>query len=216
VNPTLYDYWRSSAAYRVRIGLNLKGINWEHSGVSLIKDGGEQNHPQYARVNPQKLVPALEVNGNVLTQSLAILEYLDEHHPEPCLLPTDGLGRARVRALSQLIASDIHPLNNLRVLNYLEDELNCAPDAKLNWYHHWITEGFSAFETMLTTSDQTAPFCYGDQPSMADCCLIPQVYNARRFGIDLNSFPEICRIDKTCAGLDAFASARPENQPDAT
>lgn len=215
MTPVLYGYWRSSAAYRVRIALNIKGIQWEHRGINLIKEGGEQKQTAFANLNPQKLVPALEVDGHVLTQSLPIMEYLEEKHPKPELLPRDSLGKARVRALAQLIACEIHPLNNLRVMTYLENELDCGPEAKSMWYTHWLTDGFFAFETMLTTSNQTGRFCHGDQPGMADCCLIPQVYNARRFDIDLTPFPEIRRISDTCNTLDAFIAAHPENQPDA-
>lgn len=210
----LYSYYRSSAAYRVRIALNLKQLPYETAAVHLLKNGGEQKQPEYSAKNPQKLVPALEDGGRVLTQSLAIIEYLEEQYPHRALLPADAAGRARVRALAQLIACDIHPLNNLRVLGYLKDTLAAGEDARSQWYRHWVQQGFAALETLLQ-SDQTGRFCHGDAPGLADCCLVPQVYNARRFGVDLSPYSTIVRIDAACSALEAFQAAAPENQPDA-
>lgn len=210
----LYSYYRSSAAYRVRIALNLKQLPYETVGVHLLKNGGEQKQPEYSAKNPQKLVPALEDNGQVLTQSLAMIDYLEEIYPTYALLPADAVGRARVRAMAQLIACDIHPLNNLRVLQYLQNQLGVADEAKTEWYCHWVKEGFAALETLLK-SEQTGRFCHGDTPTLADCCLIPQVYNARRFQVDLSPYPTISRIVTECEALPAFQAAAPENQPDA-
>ena len=170
----------------------------------------------YAALNPQRLVPALELeSGDVLTQSLAICEYLDETHPQPPLLPKDPMGRARVRTLALAIASEIHPINNLRVLKYLTENLGIGADRKSAWYRHWIVEGFSAFEKMLDASPATGRFCHGDQPTLADICLVPQVYNARRFHVDLAPYPTIRRIEATCLALQAFRAAAPEAQDDA-
>ena len=210
----LYSYYRSSAAYRVRIALNLKQLPYETVGVHLLKNGGEQKQPAYSAKNPQKLVPALEDNGQVFTQSLAIIEYLDEAYPAQPLLPAAATERARVRAMAQLIACDIHPLNNLRVLGYLKNQLGADETAKNEWYRHWINEGFTALEILLQ-SEQTGRFCHGDTPTLADCCLIPQVYNARRFQMDLSLYPTIVRIVAECEALPAFQAAAPENQPDA-
>ncbi|WP_107687803.1 maleylacetoacetate isomerase [Neisseria wadsworthii] len=210
----LYSYYRSSAAYRVRIALNLKKLTYDTTFVHLVKQGGEQRLPEYAALNPQKLVPSLEDKGQIFTQSLAIIEYLDETHPEHPLLPAAPAERARVRALAQLIACDTHPLNNLRVLQYLQNQLGASEAAKTEWYRHWIHESFTALETMLQ-SVQTGRFCHGDAPTLADCCLIPQVYNAYRFRCDLNAFPTIQRINAECLKLPEFQAAAPENQPDA-
>ncbi|MFT3761097.1 MAG: maleylacetoacetate isomerase [Pseudoxanthomonas sp.] len=212
----LYSYWRSSAAYRVRIGLNLKGLPYETVPVHLLRDGGQQNAPEYAAQNPQRLVPVLAHDDQVLRQSLAILEYLEETWPQPPLLPADAAGRARVRALAQLIACDVHPLNNLRVLQYLEREWDAPPPRREAWVRHWIVEGFAALEKLLAGDAATGAFCHGERPGLADCCLAPQVYNARRFGVDLTAFPTIARIEAACLALPAFDAARPENQPDAT
>lgn len=211
----LYSYFRSSAAYRVRIALHLKQLAHETVAVHLLRDGGEQKAAAYRALNPQQLVPALTVDDQTLTQSLAIIEYLEETHPAVPLLPADAAGRARVRALAQLIACDIHPLNNLRVLQYLQQQLQADEAAKNAWYVHWIREGFDALETRLQ-SPHTGRFCHGDNPTLADCCLVPQVYNARRFQVDLTAYPTIVRIDAACAALPAFQAALPENQPDAT
>lgn len=211
----LYSYFRSSAAYRVRIALHLKGLPFEYIPVHLLKDGGQQNSPEYQRINPAKLVPALVDEGHAISQSLAIMEYLDETQPAPALLPRDALGRARVRALAQSIACEIHPLNNLRVLQYLEQDLKLDEAAKTTWYRHWITLGFTALETMLANNPHTGTFCHGDTPGLADCCLIPQIANARRFHTPLDAFPTILRIETSCLALDAFAKAAPQVQPDA-
>ena len=210
----LYSYYRSSAAYRVRIALNLKNIAHELAFVHLVKGGGEHKQAAYSALNPQQLVPALEDQGRVLTQSLAMIEYLDETHTDIPLLPRDAAGRARVRAMAQLIACDTHPLNNLRVLRYLQNTIGADETARNDWYHHWVREGFAALETLLQSVD-TGRFCHGDSPGLADCCLVPQVYNARRFHVDLNPYPTIVRIDAECAALPAFQAAAPENQPDA-
>jgi maleylacetoacetate isomerase len=211
----LYDYFRSSAAYRVRIALNLKGLDYQHVGVHLVRDGGRQLAEDYARLNPQRLVPALDDDGVFLTQSLAILEYLEEVHPEPPLLPKDPPGRARVRALALAIACEIHPLNNLRVLKYLTGPLAVSEAEKTAWYRHWIVEGFDAIEALLARDPTTGAYCHGGRPGLADTCLVPQVFNARRFQVDLAPYPTIRRIEETCQTLPAFERARPENQPDA-
>ena len=212
---TLYSYWRSSAAYRVRIGLNIKGLDYRIQPVHLVRDGGEQRAESYRALNPQQLVPTLLHGERRIIQSMAILEYLDECWPKPALLPADARGRARVRALSQLVACDIHPLNNLRVLQYLKRELGAEQSATDEWTRHWMREGFSAMQAMLTDSTETGTFCHGESPTMADCCLIPQLYNARRFELDLAPYPELTRIETNALALPAFDRARPENQPDA-
>ena len=212
----LYSYWRSSAAYRVRIGLNLKGLSYETVPVHLVRDGGEQHMPQFRAANPQGLVPVLVHGSRTFRQSMAILEYLDETWPSPPLLPGVARERARVRALAQAVACEIHPLNNLRVLQHLENALGLDADARAQWVQHWIGEGFAAIEAMLAGHPSTGRFCEGDTPSLADCCLIPQVYNARRFKLDMAAYPTIERIEAECLALPAFDAARPENQPDAT
>lgn len=209
----LYTYFRSSAAYRVRIALNLKGLRYEPRFVHLSK--GEQHLPQYRKLNPQALVPTLVEAGCVLTQSLAIIEYLEEAYPEPPLLPKDLKERAYARALALSIACDIHPLNNLRVIHYLKDTLNQSEPVRLCWIQHWIEEGFRAFEQCLEAQGRSGRFCLGDTPTLADICLVPQVFNARRFGCDLAVFPKIEAIDGHCLCLPAFQKAAPENQPDA-
>ncbi|MCA1246121.1 maleylacetoacetate isomerase [Massilia sp. MS-15] len=211
----LHTYYRSSASYRVRIALNLKGLAAEESYVHLSKNGGGQFAPAFDALNPQHLLPVLEDDGVVLTQSLAIIEYLDETRPGQALLPPDPAGRARVRALSQAIACDIHPINNLRVLKYLSAELGVSDQQKNAWYRHWVGLGLAALERQLESSPDTGLFCHGDQPTMADCCLVPQLYNARRFDCDLSAFPTIANIGIRCEALDAFARARPDLQPDA-
>jgi len=211
----LYSYWRSSAAYRVHIGLNLKGLAYEISPVHLLRDGGEQHSESYRAVNPQQMVPALLHGHRLLRQSLAVLEYLDEMWPSPPLLPATARERQRVRGLAQLVACDIHPLNNLRVLQYLERDWGVPQAERDVWARHWIVEGFNAFEALLQDHLSTGAFCDGNTPTMADCCLIPQIYNARRFGIDLTPYPTIVRIEQACMELPAFEAARPENQPDA-
>ncbi|WP_445156485.1 maleylacetoacetate isomerase [Halomonas sp. E14] len=211
---TLYGYFRSSAAYRVRIALNLKGLAYEQVAVNLVK--GEQRAEENLARNPQGLVPVLETDdGTRLTQSLAICEYLEERHPEPALLPADPASRARVRSLAQLVACEIHPLNNLKVLKYLVHELKLDEAAKLAWYRHWIAEGFTALEARLAGEAATGAFCHGDSPSLADVCLVPQVFNAERFECDLSAYPTIRRIAERCRAMEAFAKAAPGEQPDA-
>ncbi len=207
----LYGYYRSSAAYRVRIALNLKGLDYEQVPVNLLE--GEEQGDAYRAVNPQGLVPVLEVAGRRLSQSLAILEYLEETHPRPPLLPDDPLDRAEVRSLADLIACDIHPLDNLRVLKYLQNELQVDSDERNRWYRHWIEQGFNAFEARLDALD-SQDFCLGEAPGLADVLLIPQVYNARRFQVDLTPWPRIRCIERHCLDLSAFAWAVPERQPD--
>ncbi len=213
--PVLYTYWRSSASYRVRMALNLKGIDYQTVPVHLVRDGGQQHAPEYAERNPQRLVPALTIDGITLTQSLAMLEYLDETVPEPALLPADAAGRARVRALAQAIASDIHPLNNLRVLKYLTGPAGLDDEAKMAWYRHWTETGLAAVEAMLAGHSGTGEFCHGDRPGLADCCLLPQVYNARRFECRLDGLDHIERICANLERIEAVREAAPENQPDA-
>lgn len=215
----LYSYFRSSAAYRVRIALGLKGLAWETVPVHLLQGGGQQHSAAYRATNPQELVPALQdgegEGAAVLTQSLAIIEYLDETHGGAPLLPQDPLGRARVRALAQSIACDLHPLNNLRVLAYLKHTLGVDDEAKNAWYAHWVALGLSALEQSLAGSSATGRYCHGDTPGLADCCLVPQVYNARRFNCPLQGYPTIARIVAACEELPAFQQAAPERQPDA-
>ncbi len=208
----LYGYWRSSASYRVRIALNLKGLDYEYVAIDLRS--GQHRAPDYLRRNPQGLVPYLEDDGRGLSQSLAILEYLEEAYPEPPLLPRDVADRARVRALCDLIACEIHPLNNLRVLNHLRAELGLDERAVAAWYRHWVQEGFTLLERELERS--AGRFCFGDRVTMADVLLVPQVYNARRYHCPLEPFPTIARVEASCSGLAAFARALPERQPDAT
>jgi len=211
---TLYTYWRSSAAYRVRIALHLKGLAFESVPVHLVQGGGEQHAPAYVARNPQHLVPTLEHGDDVLTQSLAIIEYLDEVFPETPLLPNDAVSRQRARALAQLVACDIHPLGNLRVLQYLERDLGLPGEARARWITRWVQDGLAAYEAMLARSG-AGDFSVGDAPTIADCALVPQLYNARRFSIDLTPYPHILRIDATCAALPAFVAAAPERQADA-
>jgi maleylacetoacetate isomerase len=210
----LYSYWRSSAAYRVRIGLNLKGLPYETAPVHLVRDGGEQHTVDYRETNPQKLVPVLQHGNRTIRQSMAILEYLDETWPDAPLLPAMARDRSRARALAQAIACDVHPLNNLRVLQYLEHTWGVPQAERDEWVRHWIVEGFEAVEAMLAGHVSTGEFCEGDMPTIADCCLIPQVYNARRFSVDVTRFPTIARIEAACLALPAFDAARPERQPD--
>jgi maleylacetoacetate isomerase len=211
----LYTYWRSSSSYRVRIALNLKGIEYENLPVHLLRDGGEQNSAEYRKTNPQGLVPVLVDGDTVLRQSLAIIEYLDEKYPEPALLPKPAAERARVRGLAHLIADEMQPLNNLGVLRYLKNDAGLDRQGIANWNHHWIGRGFTAFEQLLETSEHSGRFCHGDSPGLADCCLVPQLYNARRYACDLSGFPRIIEIEQHCLQLTAFLTAGPENQPDA-
>jgi maleylpyruvate isomerase len=208
----LYTYFRSSAAYRVRIALNLKGLAADMIPIHLQKEGGLNRKPDYRAINPHMRVPALRLDsGEVLTQSLSIIEYLDELHPAPPLLPGDLVERAKVRGLAQLIACDIHPLNNVGPLRYLKNVLGQEQTNIDAWYHHWILEGFDALEAML----RPAPYSFGNSVTLADICLVPQVYNARRFKVPLERFPKIVAVDATCLKIAAFEQARPENQPDA-
>lgn len=209
----LYSYFRSSAAYRVRIALNLKGLDFDVVPVHLVKNGGEQNSADYAKLNPTKLVPTLVNEGFSLGQSIAILEYLEEEYPDIPLLPEDTQLRAKIRAFVQHIACDIHPVNNLRILQYLTNELGVSEDQKLDWYAHWIHKGFIALEEEL--SKRNTLFCFGDSPTMADCCLIPQIYNAQRFKLDLASYPRLLEVNNNCIKLKAFIDAAPEQQIDA-
>jgi len=208
----LYDYWRSSACYRVRIALNLKGLACALKPVHLLKDGGEQHADAYRELNPQEVVPTLVDGQRVVRQSLAIIEYLDETCPQEPLLPPVPRDRAHVRGLAQLVACDIHPLNNLRVMQYLETELGATQDARERWTRHWIETGFRAFEAILADDAATGEFCHGDTPGLADACLVPQVYNANRFGVDMTSYPLIRAINERCLALPAFDAARPERQ----
>jgi maleylacetoacetate isomerase/maleylpyruvate isomerase len=211
----LYTYFRSSAAYRVRIALNLKGLAYEAVPVHLLRDGGQQKQPAYRALSPLGTVPALQTGDATLTQSLAIIEYLDETHPQPPLLPASAAERARVRALAQTIACDIHPVNNLRVLQYLGREFGATQEQKDAWYRHWVGEGLRAVEQLLVGDSRTGAFCHGDAPTLADCCLVPQVFNARRFNCPLDDMPTIRRIVDACEQLTAFQKAAPAAQPDA-
>lgn len=211
----LYGYFRSSAAFRARIALNLKGIEPEARFVHLLKDGGQQHAAGYKALNPQELIPALAHDGHTITQSLAIVEYLDEIAPEPPLLPKDPYGRARVRSLAYQVACDIHPLNNLRMLQYLKRTLSQDDAAVAAWQRHWIAFGFAALETQLARDTETGRFCHRDTPSIADICLIPQMANARRVELDLAPYPTLTRIEATALAHPAFDAALPKNQPDA-
>ncbi|HUQ76542.1 MAG TPA: maleylacetoacetate isomerase [Burkholderiales bacterium] len=209
----LYTYFRSSAAFRVRIALNLKGVSYEPVLVHLAK--GEHRQPQYAQVNPQALLPTLELDdGTRLTQSLAIIEWLDEKHPAPLLIPKDTLARARVRSLSYLIASEIHPLNNLRVLQHLKRALGQSQEQIDEWYRYWIADGLAKLEAELARAG-TGKFSHGDLPGMADCCLVPQIFNAKRYNSELKPYPKTMRVFDNCMQLDAFDRAQPSKQPDA-
>ena len=210
----LIGYFRSSAAFRVRIALNLKGITVEHAFRHLRK--GEQSTPDYVALNPQKLVPTMVLDsGEVLTQSLAILEYLEETHPEPPILPKDPVGRARVRALALISAADIHPIQNLRVMAYLREKFDQSEEAAFAWSRHWIETGFDAYEASVAKDRRTGAFSHGDQPTIADLCLVPQVFNAGRFNVDMTRYPTLKRIFDTCMKHPAFDAAQPSKQPDA-
>jgi maleylacetoacetate isomerase len=209
---TLYSFFRSSAAYRVRIAFNLKGLGYDTAAIHLQKDGGQQRQPAYRAINPQMRVPTLRLDsGELLTQSLAIIEYLDEVHPQPPLLPSDPVERAQVRALAQLVACDIHPLNNLAPLRYLKNELGQPQENSDAWYRHWIIDGFDAVEALIGAQR----YAFSNEVTLADVCLVPQVYNARRFKVPLDRFPKIVAVDAACRELAAFDQARPENQADA-
>lgn len=211
---TLHGFFRSSTAFRLRAALNLKGLVYDQKTYVLRK--GEHREADYLAVNPQGLVPALETPDGVITQSLAILEWLDETHPEPALLPDTAIGRARVRSLAQMIALDIHPINNLRVLFYIRDHLGADDDAQATWFRHWVAEAFGALEQRLAHEPETGRFCHGDTPGLADICLAGQVINNRRFNVDLTPYPTIERLFNAGMELPAFQEAMPENQPDAS
>jgi len=211
----LYTYFRSSAAYRVRIALNLKGLSYDAVPVHLLKGGGEQRQEEYRKINPSGLVPAFQDDRITLTQSMAIIEYLDERFPAVPLMPSDAAGRARVRELAQIVACDIHPLNNLRVLRHLVHELKLTEEAKTAWIQHWMREGLAGLEAHLARDPAAGPFSHGASPTMADCFLVPQVFNAQRFGIEVNDYPNIARIYAHCIALPAFDAAHPSKQADA-
>ena len=211
----LHTFFRSSASYRVRIALNLKQLPYDAVAIHLSKNGGEQHGSEFVALNAQELLPVLQDEGLVLTQSLAILEYLDETCPDFPLLPDNAAERARVRSLSLMIACEIHPLNNLRVLQYLSGELKVDAEQKQRWYQHWVGLGLAALENRLVRDAATGRFCHGDVPGMADCCLVPQIYNAQRFACDLSAFPTVMRIFDACMALEAFSAASPERQFDA-
>lgn len=208
----LYSYFRSSASYRVRIALNLKGLDYRTMPVHLVR--GEHHASDYLAVNPAGLVPALAEGGQVFTQSLAIIEYLDEVHPQPALLPGTAADRARIRAIALTVACEIHPLNNLSVLRYLST-LGVDEDAKGAWYRHWVEQGLATVERLLVADPRTGAFCHGDSATLADCCLVPQIFNARRFACCLDHVPTVMRIHEHCMSLDAFQGAAPGAQPDA-
>lgn len=208
----LYTYFRSSAAFRVRIALNLKGLDYQPTFVHLAK--GEHRKPEYAAVNPQALVPTLAENGRLLTQSLAILEFLEETHPQPPLLPQDPFARARVRSLALLIACEIHPLNNLRTLRHLKNSLGQSEEQVNSWYRHWVADGLAKLEAELQNPG-TGHFCHGQTPTIADCCLVPQIFNAKRYQCELGPYPAVMRVFDACMQLDAFVRAQPDKQPDA-
>jgi maleylacetoacetate isomerase len=207
----LHSYYRSSASYRVRIALELKGLAYEYVAVHLVK--GERKQAAYAALSADLLVPLLEVGGDKLSQSMAIIEYLDETHPEPALLPADALGRAKVRVLAQSIACEVHPVNNLRVLKYLVRELKVGEEAKNVWYRHWCRDGLEAFERQLNLLPP-ATYCYGQSPTLADCCLVPQIYNAQRFEVALDGLPRTMAAFEACMALPAFQKAHPSACPD--
>lgn len=211
----LYSYWRSTAAYRVRAALAFKGIDFEHVIVNLVKDGGEQHGAAFRNVNPQGRVPVLVDGDAVIGQSLAIIEYLEERFPVPALLPKAPADRAFARQIALAVACDMHPLNNLSVLNYLSGHLGAEESARRDWYHHWVREGFNAIEALLKTRAAEGPFCLGKDLTVADVFLVPQVYNARRFEVPLDAWRRITAIEAQCLDLDVFQRARPEAQPDA-
>lgn len=211
----LFTYFRSSAAYRVRIALNLKGLGYDAVPVHLVRDGGQHLASEYRAINPSGLVPAFQDDAITLTQSMAILEYLEEAYPDVPLLPKGAVARAHVRELAQIVACDIHPVNNLRVLKYLVKQLGQDEQAKTDWYRHWVIEGFQSLEAHLARHLDTGTFCYGHTPTIADCFLVPQVFNAQRFDIDVTAYPTISRINDMCVDLPAFKAAHPAQQPDA-
>ena len=210
----LHNYFRSSASYRVRIALNLKGLAYDYQSVHLSRGGGEQFSTLFRELNALTLVPVLEDGEHRITQSLAIIEYLDELHPRPPLLPSNPAERARVRALALSVACEIHPLNNLRVLNYLNQELGVGSEAKMRWYQHWVAVGLGALEAEIARGPR-GRFCHGDTPGLADCYLVPQLFNARRFDCDLSPYPKLLAIEEHCMALASFRDAAPDSQPDA-
>jgi len=211
----LYTFFRSSASYRVRISLNLKGLSCEQVPIHLRRGGGEQHTPAYKAINPQELVPTLEDGNRLITQSLAIIEYLEERYPKPALLPPDPADRSLVRGMALVVACEIHPIQNLRVLNYLRNNLKHTEEEVNRWAQHWIGLGLAALEQMVLSAPKRGDFCFGDSPSLADIFLVPQLYNARRFGCDLSGSPTLVQIDAACRALPAFADAAPEKQSDA-
>jgi len=211
----LYTYFRSSAAYRVRIALNLKGLQYDAVPVHLLRGGGEQLQADYVKMNPSGLVPTFQDDYITLTQSMAILEYLEDEYPEVPLLPKDAAGRARVRELAQIVACDIHPVNNLRVLRYLVNDLGLSEVVKTQWYRHWLLGGLDVLEKHLARDPSAGPLCHGYLPTIADCFLVPQVFNAQRQGVDISVYPNIARINAACVEIPAFVAAHPSNQPDA-
>ncbi len=215
VEYKLYSYFRSSAAYRARIALNLKGVTPEYAFIHLLKEGGQQHCDAFKDVNPQELIPALVHDGQTIAQSLAIIEYLDEVKPEPPLLPKSSLARARVRQIAYAIACDIHPINNLRVLQYLRDTHGLSEEERARWQRHWIGLGFDAIEQLLSGSKEVGKFCHGNTPTLADICLIPQMANGRRVNLNLAPYPTLLRIEKEALVHSAFAAAAPQVQPDA-
>jgi maleylpyruvate isomerase len=214
-NRILYNYFRSSASFRVRIALGLKGLPYEYVAVHLNRNGGEQFQTEFRALNPHSLVPVLDDNGINVTQSLAILEFLDEKYPQVPLLPSALEDRAHVRQLALTIACEIHPINNLRVLKYLTGPMGLSEEKKAEWIRHWIGLGLEGLENELKMFDQRGSFCFGDQPTIADCCLVPQLFNARRFGVELTTYPTLSSIAETCEALPAFRNASPALQPDA-
>jgi maleylacetoacetate isomerase/maleylpyruvate isomerase len=214
-NVKLFSYFRSSASFRVRIALKLKGLDYDYLPVHLVQGGGEQFAAEFRAMNPAALVPVLDNAGTLLTQSLAIVEYLEETYPQPPLLPPDPVGRARVRALALSIACEIHPLNNLRVLNYLTQTLGISAEQKIAWYRHWVETGLETVEKLLADDQRTGDYCHGDSPGLADLVLVPQVFNAQRFNCRLDHLPVVMRIHEACLKLPAFAESMPSRQPDA-
>lgn len=206
----LYNYYRSSASYRVRIALNLKELDYKEIPIHLLNQGGEHHTLEYRAINPQGLVPALLTGSNIITQSLAIIEYLDELHPEPPLMPKDLIQKAKARSFALAIAADMHPLNNLRVLKFLTLDLGLSEEKKNEWYQNWVATGFEALETTLTSAKHKTDFCFGNFPTIADICLVPQMYNARRFNCDISSYPTLVRIDAHCQTHPAFSKAQPQ------
>jgi len=211
----LYTFFRSSASFRVRIALNLKGLQYEQAPIHLRRGGGEQLSAGYKAINPQALVPALEDGGKILTQSLAIIEYLEERYPQPPLLPRDPADKAVVRSMALIIACEVHPIQNLRVLQHVKREYNQSDEQVNRWAQHWIDLGLAALEQTIVAQPRRGRFCFGDTPTLADICLVPQLGNARRYGCDLSPYPAILEIEKNCMALPAFAEAAPEKQPDA-